>query len=200
MLDCNIINEWLNSLTEAEKDAILKYTLDGKNSYYQKINNHLRGIKTDKDMEIYIHNIDSALSKFNLTSDIKVYRAQGDLNRNLFYKGAKITFDDFVATYKYVKQFITFKNYISTSISEKCAIAHLTEYLHISQPDNFFLLIRGNLKSGSSCGYIEALSKFKNEKELLIMRNKKFSILNVYAFDERTITLEGDFSELEGIV
>ncbi|MGL4902930.1 MAG: ADP-ribosyltransferase [Cetobacterium sp.] len=192
------LNDWVKSLTTHEKEAIFKYTLDGKNNYYQKINNHLRGIEINKEIEIFIKHIDSALKKFNLNVDINVYRVQGELNyNNLVYNGEQITLDDILTTYKYVKKYITFKNYISTSISEQCAINHLENYLYITQPDNFFILMRGILKAGSSCGYIQPLSKYKNEQEVLIMRNKQFDISRVDILNHKTIILEGEFKDLE---
>lgn len=192
------LNKWVESLTFHEREAIFQYTLDGENNYYQKINNHLRGIENNKEIEAIIELIDSALGKFKLGTDIKVYRAQGDFSYdNLYYDGKKITLEDVITTYKYVRKFITFKNYISTSISEKCAMNHLIFYLYKKQPNNFFILMKGVLKAGSSCGYIEPLSKYKNEQELLIMRNKQFNILKIDTLDDKTIILEGEFKELE---
>ena len=200
-IDEKDIELWIDSLTLEERESIYKYTLDGQENFYEKINNHLRGIEKNEDMEVHIKNIDSALSKFKLGYDILVYRAQGDLSYNeLSYEGEKITLDDILTTYRYVKKFITYKNYISTSVTRECAESHLKNYLYLKQPNNFYLFIEAILKSGSSCGYIKSLSKYQAEEEMLIMRNKQFSISEVGIYNEKTLFLKGEFAELEGII
>lgn len=189
-----VVKKWMNSLSEEEKESILKYSLEGEISYYERINNHLRGIKEDFSLERYIKNIDSALNKFSLEEDIEVYRAQGigDIS-----DVETIKIEDIYETYKYVKNFLIYKNYISTSINKEAAINHL-KYLYFDRFYNFGMIINGNLRANTSCGYIKYLSAYEIEEELLIMRNKKFNISKVGIFNKRTIELFGEFEELEG--
>ena len=62
--------DWLSRLTEAEKDAITKYS----GTRYRAINEHLRGIRPDPTQEPIIESISSAIRKFELKEDITVYR------------------------------------------------------------------------------------------------------------------------------
>lgn len=198
MLDNNInpklIEKWMNSLTVEEVDALFKYTgeAESQDSYYEKINKHLRGIENNKEIEKYIKHIDSALKKFSLESDITVYRAQGieDISD-------EITINDIYETYQYVKEHLVYKNYISTSLKKRAAIFHLN-FLFQIKLHKFGMLINANLKANSSCGYLKYLSYYENEEELLVMRNKKFTISEVRILNDNVIELVGNFEELEG--
>lgn len=191
--------KWMMLLSGKEKKAIFEYTLEKENSLYDRINNHLRGIKEDSEVDYYIKLIDLALSKFNLKDDIEVYRAEAT-GFNIVgekYNEEEISIEDIIETYKYVENFKIYKNYISTSICKNIALDYINNYLSKRYPNKFYLFIEGILKSNSSCGYIKSLSNFQSEEELLIMRNKKFLISEVSKFSNEVIKLKGNFVELE---
>lgn len=82
--------EWIKSLTHDEVNAINKYTYNGKDSdglrFFEKINGYLGGYYTPKDekeLKIIARNanhIRNALLKFELSSDIIVYRKDNFLS------------------------------------------------------------------------------------------------------------------------
>ena len=163
----NQYKEWEKSLNNSEKEAIKEYS----QCDYQSINYYLRtDNKKDAnillDEKLYgnkrkeqIRSIDDALSKFNLTNNITVYR---NVDAEIYEE----YFDD---TQSMVGKIFKEKGYTSTSVIKTGAMTNKDCKIEISIP------------AGKGRGaYINKLSTYEDtEYEFLIARNSKFKVVGV---------------------
>ena len=147
-------DEWIRQLTEKEKHAIRKYTYNSgdkkPNRFFERLNAMLRGdIAEDKKLREYADTISGALQKNRLNHDVVCYRSM-----------------DFDPYEKYkIGEIFTDSQFISTSIIEKAAL------------NKDFKLVFFVPKSSRS-GYIEPLSKFPIQRELLLDKDCKLRVLS----------------------
>ena len=147
-------DEWIRQLTEKEKHAIRKYTYNSgdkkPNRFFERLNAMLRGdIAEDKKLREYADTISGALQKNRLNHDVVCYRSM-----------------DFDPYEKYkIGEIFTDSQFISTSIIEKAAL------------NKDFKLVFFVPKSSHS-GYIEPLSKFPTQRELLLDKDCKLRVLS----------------------
>ena len=146
---------WIESLSDDEWHAIEKYTFnpgDKKpNRFYERLNRMLRGDSPeDETLRIYAERISNALKKSPLQHDVLCYRTV-DLNP---FNGAKVG-DVFAPGQFY-----------STSIAKSGALKK-----------DFKITICAH--AGSYAGYLEAISLYKVQKELLFDKDTLYRVLSV---------------------
>lgn len=147
--EADVTPEWLSKLTDAEKDAITKYS----GTRYRAINEHLRGIRPDPDQEPIIDSISSGLRKFGLTESITVYRGWDDDIFNLPIDKLKgLTYRD--------------PAFYSSSLLKEKAEGFSRKYL-----------AEVRIPAGTTGAMIRPLSEFPHEYEVLIDKGTTFRIL-----------------------
>ncbi len=146
--------EWIDSLSGKEKYAIEKYTFNSgdkkPNRFFERLNAMLRGdLPEDRKLREYADVISGALKKNKLNHDIVCYR---NLEFNPYEK------------YSMGSIFVD-KQFVSTSISPKSALAKLFKI-------TFFV------PKGTRGAYIELLSKYPKQRELLLDKECRMRILS----------------------
>lgn len=155
--------EWIETLTPKERRAIIKYTYNSgdkaPNRFFEKLNAMLRGdLKTEPNMLQYADTISGALKKHRLKHDVVCYRSVGVNPIEGIQTGS----------------IVRMKQFISTSVIPS-------------------KVLKGNCKiiiyapQGTAGAYIEELSKFPNQRELLLDKDCIY----------RVISNQGDTIELE---
>ncbi len=155
-------DRWESRFSADERNAINGYTGED----YISINSNLRRleyhdpfsgelIRADTDE---IKNIDSAISKFKLEEDIRVYRGTSmELLENMGINPSK----------ELVGQKICDKGYMSTSVSHKRA----EEFLRWINPGDTPVVLDIDVMAGVRVGaYLEELSEVPKEQEFLLER------------------------------
>lgn len=145
---------WIQELSEEEKHAIRKYTYNSgdrkPNKFYQRLNAMLRGdIPEDKGLQKYAEVISNALQKNTVKHDIVAYR---NLDIDLY--------SDFD-----VNDLIAEGQFISTSVSQKAAL---------DKPYKIIIYV----PKGSRGAYIERVSKYPKQRELLLDKNTIFRVIS----------------------
>ena len=145
---------WIQELSEEEKHAIRKYTYNSGDrkpiKFYQRLNAMLRGdIPEDKGLQKYAEVISNALQKNTVKHDIVAYR---NLDIDLY--------SDFD-----VNDLITEGQFISTSVSQKAAL---------DKPYKIIIYV----PKGSRGAYIERVSKYPKQRELLLDKNTIFRVIS----------------------
>lgn len=155
--------EWIKTLTPKERKAIVKYTYNSGDKapdrFFERLNAMLRGdLKAESNMLQYADTISGALKKHRLKHDVVCYRS---VSVNPI-------------TGKPMGSIVKMKQFISTSVIPGRAL-------------------KGNCKiviyapKGTAGAYIEELSKFPNQRELLLDKDCVY----------RVISNQGDTIELE---
>lgn len=155
--------EWIETLTPKERRAIIKYTYNSgdkaPNRFFEKLNAMLRGdLKAEPNMLQYAETISGALKKHRLKHDVVCYRSVGVNPIEGIQTGS----------------IVRMKQFISTSVIPS-------------------KVLKGNCKiiiyapQGTAGAYIEELSKFPNQRELLLDKDCIY----------RVISNQGDTIELE---
>ena len=149
---------WKKKLTKAELHAIRKYTRNSieenespyDEKFYFKLNDYLRtNDKTKKQLERYSKLISSGIKKFKLKEDLVCYRGA---NIDEFYNvpiGKCTKVLSFTSTTIDVSK--TFKGKYSIII---------------------------NVKAKTRCAFLNSVSRYKRQDELLIDKNAKYKILS----------------------
>lgn len=146
--------EWIKNLSKEEYRAIRKYTYNSgdkkPNRFFERLNAMLRGdLPEDERLREYANTISRAIKKNKLQHDIICYR---NLDINI-YKD----FD--------IGDILEEDQFISTSVVKSSAL---------SKPYKVTLYV----PKGSSCAYIESISKFPKQNELLLDKGCKFKVLS----------------------
>lgn len=148
---------WVESLTEKEKYAIEKYSWNsfdknnGRVSFFQRLNSMLRGLSTnEKEMLAeYADIISNAVSKHPIEHSIVCYRGS-DYDMS---DGAVVG-----------EVFISYQ-FISTSVIRSRKLKGEYEFvIHVPQ--------------GASVAYIERLSRYKKQRELLINKETLYKVVS----------------------
>jgi len=145
---------WLKSLTEEEKYALRKYTYNSRdgadNRFYKRLNAMLRGdIPKDENLERYANIISGALKKSSLPGDVVCYRGL-DINPVAGVLEGSI---------------VNLHQFISTSVEKRKAFKKKVQ-------------IKIYAKKGTHAGYIETLSSFSEQKELLLDKDFLYRVLS----------------------
>ena len=156
-------NEWINRLSPEEIRAIKKYTKNSgdpkDDKFYARLNSMLRGdIPEDDTLKYYSDVISGAIAKFELKHDIICYRSV----KHNPVEGMK------------VGDIYEPKQFISTSVSISGVL----------KGDYFITFLT---PKGSKGAYIELLSEYPKQRELLFDKNLKYRILEIC---NNEITLE----------
>lgn len=146
--------KWIEKLTNEEKRAIRKYTYnswDNKpNKFFERLNKMLRGdADYDEKLQEYADTISKAIKKSRIDKDIICYR---NLDINLYrdYDVNDIFIED---------------QFISTSVVKSAAL---------DKPYKVTIYV----PKGSLCAYIESISKFPKQRELLLDKGNKYRVLS----------------------
>lgn len=155
--------EWIEILTPKERGAIIKYTYNSgdkaPNRFFEKLNSMLRGdLKAESNMLQYADTISGALKKHRLKHDVVCYRSVG-VNP---VEGIQIG------------SIVRMKQFISTSVIPSKVLK-----------GDYKIIIYA--PKGTAGAYIEELSKFPNQRELLLDKDCVY----------RVISNQGDTIELE---
>lgn len=156
-------NEWIDRLSSEEIRAIKKYTKNSgdpkDDKFYARLNSMLRGdIPEDDTLKYYSDVISGAIAKFELKHDIICYRSV----KHNPVEGMK------------VGDIYEPKQFISTSVSISGVL----------KGDYFITFLTSK---GSKGAYIERLSEYPKQRELLFDKNLKYRILEIR---DNEITLE----------
>ncbi len=173
-------DEWYNTLDKDEIEALQDWT----NNRYKKINFHLRELNFDEipnEVKNLIIIMDKSLEKYQLSEEINVFRTQGE----------KVD----ITLLKRIKKFTPYKNFVSTSISFDCAIHFLNTKLRSENIYKSYSLLDGIVEIGINCGFLNDKISFyyKDEKEILLMRNISFEINEKEEIEEDVLKFKGKF-------
>lgn len=146
-------DEWIVKLTDKEKYAIRKYSFNAGDTndtkFFKRLNAMLRGdIPEDVKLREYAEIISGALRKNTLKNDVKCYRSLPVNPLKGYTEGDLFRWNQFV----------------STSVTRKGALegkCKMVIYVH----------------RGTNAGYIENLSEFPSQRELLLDKDCIFRVI-----------------------
>ena len=144
---------WIDKLSAVEQDAIQKYTYNPgdqrPNRFFERINRMLRGdSEEDAHLRMYAERISDALKRSPLEHDVLCYRA--------------MEFNPFDGMH--VGDIVCPGQFYSTSVVKSGSLKK-----------DFRIIICA--RSGSLAGYVEPLSKFKEQRELLFDKDTLYRVL-----------------------
>lgn len=146
--------EWRRKLSEFEEKAVRRYTYNSKdtkgNELFRRLNEMLRGQRPyDETLDRYSKGISQAIKKGGLKRDVICYRSTD------------------IPTYanKKVGEIFREPQFISTSVTKKGALNRKYKIIIYS-------------KKGTRAAYIESLSSYKKQRELLIDKNTIFRVIS----------------------
>lgn len=157
----NEYDKWIDVLSEEEKYAIEKYSWNSfdmsnnRRSFFKRLNAMLRGDLTEEKemLDKYADIISRAISKHSIEHEVVCFR------------GSDYDLSDGVAV---GESFVSLQ-FVSTSVIRSKILKGQYEFIiHIPK--------------GANVAYIEKLSRFKNQRELLIDRNTVFVVLSRNGF------------------
>ena len=143
------------SRSEAQKQSIRKYSFnpgDAKpNRFFERLNTLLRDGEIDKNPSLKEHadRISEGIAKFKLTHNVIAYRRD--------------SFD--ISSGSPTGGYFRIKQFVSSSVRRGGALKGVFEFVLY-------------VKSGSRAAYIEGLSHFPDQRELLIDKDALFKVLS----------------------
>ena len=145
---------WIQSLTDKEKHAIKKYTYNSgdekPNRFFERLNKMLRGdLPENEKLLEYADTISIALKKNKLKHDVIAYR---NLDIDLYSE-----FE--------VNDLIIENQFTSTSITKNAAL---------NKPYKVLIYV----PKGSNAAYIEKVSKYPKQRELLLDKGTVFRVIS----------------------
>ena len=146
---------WIESLSDAERIAFEKYTFnpgDKKpNRFYERLNRMLRGdAEEDSVLRGYAEKISGALKRSTLKHDVICYRT---VTENPF-------------PHNVAGDIVEPEQFFSTSVVKTGAL----------KKGNYNIIIYA--KAGTFAGYVEGLSEFKKQRELLLDKDSLYRVLS----------------------
>ena len=146
---------WIESLSDAERIAFEKYTFnpgDKKpNRFYERLNRMLRGdAEEDSVLRGYAEKISGALKRSTLKHDVICYRT---VTENPF-------------PHNVAGDIVEPEQFFSTSVVKAGAM----------KKGNYNIIIYA--KAGTFAGYVEGLSEFKKQRELLLDKDSLYRVLS----------------------
>ncbi|PEA06362.1 ADP-ribosyltransferase [Bacillus cereus] len=164
--------KWKQELAREEMKAIIEYTKNANpiNSYLRENDGNL-GVDFTKDQKI--KQIDKALVKTNISHHMVVYRGTdgivfGEGYQQSLMDGYRVN-PEIAAEIreKYTGVLLTERGYLSTSL--------VTETQFMARP----VLIELKVPSGTSAAYIDPISYYPGQYELLFARNTQYYIEDI---------------------
>ena len=150
-------NNWLRTITQTERDGVHTYT----GNAYRDMNEYLRGQRSSTYYANEIKACKSALSKASLPEETIVRRGSGyNMLEELGIDISEANKDKFVGA------IVTEKGFLSTSPAPGGGFSDSIEYV-----------IR--LPQGSQAMYVDSISRFQGEQELLINCGGKYMVEDV---------------------
>ncbi|MCQ9290695.1 ADP-ribosyltransferase domain-containing protein [Staphylococcus hyicus] len=146
--------KWGHSLTQDELNAVISYTDVAYKSINAYLNNNSLPIRDEDKALIPI--VSQALSKFELSDPIRVYRGIGEHEYRDVIKNGEL---------------YSFSSFKSTSVDTK-----VTEYFSGGEGQGKLLIV--DVPIGTRGAYLESISIYPEEQEFLLDRNQKFRILS----------------------
>lgn len=149
-------HSWIEGLSDIEKYAIRKYTYNSRdtkpNRFFERLNAFLRGDYNKSDSDI--------LSKYGviISEALKKHQLQHNI---ICYRGVDVD----VTVGLNSKTVFTFDQFISTSVVRSRAISG--KYLYII-----------SVPSGTTGAYIEEISKYPRQREFLLDKSCKYSVVS----------------------
>ena len=175
-------NDWVNSLSNEQKEAIKKYTNQG---WYSVINKKLRsGAKltdsnTDKTLKDLFDNISSALSTNKIPKNMQVYRGSSAsifkdlLSEDLYKQMRNSKADVNELKDKLLGSIMKDDAYMSTTVVDDLSF-------HKSQGFIKNVLFKIDIdKNATGAGYIAEMSEVAMEAELLLDKGTKLYIKDI---------------------
>lgn len=151
-------NDWLKSITSTEKSGVVKYTSNA----YDDMNRYLRGMSKSTRYADEIKACQSALSKASLPKETIVRRGSGYNMLNELGIG-NVTPDNKT---KFIGAIVQDKGFVSTSPAPHGGFSGSIEYVI-------------KLPQGSQAMYVDSISRFQGEQELLINCGGKYMVEDV---------------------
>lgn len=151
-------NDWLKTVSSSEKAGVVKYTSNA----YHDMNNYLRGISSSTSYKNEIEACKAALSKASLPKETVVRRGSGyNMLRDLGIGDITPQNKD-----KFIGAVVTDKGFVSTSPSPHGGFSGSIEYVI-------------KLPQGSQAMYVDSISRFQGEQEMLINCGGKYAVEDV---------------------
>ena len=146
---------WIESLSDAERIAFEKYTFNPgekkPNRFYERLNRMLRGdAEEDSVLRGYAEKISGALKRSTLKHDVICYRT---VTENPF-------------PHNVAGDIVEPEQFFSTSVVKAGAL----------KKGNYNIIIYA--KAGTFAGYLEGLSEFKKQRELLLDKDSLYRVLS----------------------
>lgn len=151
-------DDWLQGISQAEKEGVYRYTSNA----YRDMNGYLRGFQPSTKYPKEIEACKSALQKASLPQDV-ITRRGSDYNMLDSLGVGKITPE---SKGNFIGAIVEDKGFASTSPSPKGGFSGDIEYI-IKVP------------KGSQAMYVDSISRFQGEEELLINCGSKFMVEDV---------------------
>ena len=151
-------DEWLKTVSSTEKAGVVKYTSNA----YHDMNNYLRGFSSSTNYKKEIEACKAALSKASLPQETIVRRGSGyNMLRDL-------GIGDITPQNKsqFIGAIVTDKGFVSTSPSPSGGFSGSIEYVI-------------KLPKGSQAMYVDSISRFQGEQELLINCGGRYMVEDV---------------------
>lgn len=147
---------WIESLSAAERIALEKYTFNPGDKkpdrFFERLNRMLRGAtEEDSSLREYAERISGALKRSTLKHDVICYRT---VTVNPFSRNV-------------VGDIVRPKQFLSTSVVEAGTLKNADCNITICA------------KTGTIAGYVEGISNFKNQHELLLDKDNLYRVLSV---------------------
>lgn len=151
-------DDWLKSISSTEKSGVVKYTSNA----YHDMNQYLRGQSSTTSYANEIKACQSALSKASLPQETIVRRGSGyNMLSELGIGNVTPQNKD-----KFIGAIVEDKGFVSTSPSSSGGFSGSIEYVI-------------KLPQGSQAMYIDSISRFQGEQELLINCGGKYMVEDV---------------------
>lgn len=160
-------NFWDNDLTANERNGVVTYT----SNFYSQMNRTLRSnahglAGEDSKVKKAIDNCTSALEKTKIKEDVWVYRGMGDADALSAWTGIpKASLSDKAVQNSLIGTRLTEKAFMSTGTSQASAWSGIN--LEVCLP------------AGSKAMYVDPISHYKGEYEVLVQRNSTFEVKEV---------------------
>lgn len=151
-------DDWLEVITKEEKNGVVKYTSNA----YRDMNNYLRGFKDSTRYKDELDACQSALSKASLPRDVIVRRGSGYNMLDELGVGT-VTSDN---KHKVIGAVVEDKAFVSTSPAPHGGFSGDIEYVI-------------KLPKGSQAMYVDSISYYQGEEEMLINCGGKFIVEDV---------------------
>ena len=183
-----IFFNWINSLTQEEKEALRYYSSEDGYTYINDL------AKNGDLNNFYVKNIQTSLEKFILDTELAVYRAE--------YRDGP-SYEKTIDLYScglIEELIIPYYNFISTSFSESCAWNFLQDNLIKKNKGSIYFFMKAIVSKGIKCGYIYPdIAYFgESEREILLTKDLVFKFEKIIGKeDENIIEIEGSYHDFD---